>query len=327
MFNKHTKIQFYTLCFLLLNMALCFLANGQFPVTSHAFTANSFNNPAFSGLQEYVDVVTNYRNQWPGMGNAFATYKAGIDGFAINKSGIGAMISNDISGGGTFQNTGFDVFYTYNIKTSSHSNLVFSVQASLFQSVLNDQGITSIPEWNSFYVESPGTKESKIFPDFTFAMAFGNQNLKIGVATFHLLEPELIEQDPLSKIKRKYNVLAKYTKPINSRYNKKDMYIKPVFMIDYQNDFFTLFYGSSYQIGIFEPGIWLRQQFSTNNSSTIILSSKINYLNLYMVYTFDVMLTNSYLTLNNFGVHEVTLGYHIKYKGRKYKDGTINCPY
>lgn len=305
-------------------------SNAHDPISSHIFQSNSFVNPAFSGLHSSFDAVFNYRNQWPGLGNTFNTYKFGMEGFTFsNNMGIGLIASRDVTGGGAFSTTGFDLFYTYTINITPFSKIAFGLQSSIYQYTVNDKGITEIPNWaGSYYQDMPNSNNSVYYPDFASGIAYSSYNFKCALGINHIFEPMKLLNNSGYSLKRRFNFISTYEISMNSRFSKEQRYITPMIYIEIQDNARLLTYGSTYKSEIIEPGIWIRHELFSLKSSTIILSSKINFINLYIVYSFDINLMNSYLTLIKFGIHEVTLGYHIKYKEkRKNYRGTINCPY
>ena len=330
MYNLALKIRFIKR--LLVNIIVIVLINfkmtGQDPLSSHFFLHNSFYNPANAAFSETIDLIINYRNQLPGMGNAFSTYKAGFEGFSFeNNIGIGCLISRDITGGGVFSTTWFDTYYNYFFNINPFSKLAFALQASLYQTSINSSGISDVPQWSNYQLVV-SSDYVRYFPDFSAGVAYDSKKFRLSLGVLHLLSPHKYTNDDNSLLMRRIILSGYYKFKINSVFNREEKFLIPMFEFENQDEINYFSCGLLLNTGKFEPGVWFRNELLSFKSSVIILSSKINFLNLYIVYSFDALLTNSYITFSNYGIHEVTLGYHIKYKEkRKNKGGTINCPY
>lgn len=297
-------------------------------ISSHSFLFTPNTNPGFSALSEKSQIIINYRNQWPGLNNAFVTYKAGVFSLPLkNNLGFGFNLTNDISGDGIFTKSDFDFIFTYRLKTGLFSNIGFFIQPSLFQTKIQTKNIlkTEIPDWVENFSETQGFVENTINPDFATGFVYKSKKINFGFNLSHLLKPKINEQE---RIDMEYNIFFAYTKTTKNQFKSAKNRLEPMIMFSKRDKYSYLFTGVRYKMPMIEPGIYLRQSFSSINSSTLILSSKFIFLNLFMVYSFDAMLTNRSLTFNNFGVHEVTLGYQFEYKGkRNTKQEAIICPY
>ena len=95
-FRAYSGIQCFSLLMFAMVMSISFQTKGQDPHFSQ-FYANPLNlNPAFTGTSTLPRVIMNYRNQWPKLGNTFATYNLTYDRF-INSTtgGIGFRMMYD----------------------------------------------------------------------------------------------------------------------------------------------------------------------------------------------------------------------------------------
>lgn len=331
---KDTKISIYIIStFIFVYSPTIFnnLLLAQDPNTSHTFLNNSFDNPASTFFEEESNLTLNYRNQWPGLGNAFSTYKFGIGAYPIRgKSELGTTIVKESTGNGAFSFLSVNLYYTFPIKVNQYSDLVLGLQSSFVQNAIYQETLNNIPAWaDNHYTEgSIGVNNSHYYPDFATFLAYRFKNFHFGAMVSHLHQP--VKYNSLSNevLNRRYQLSFQYKKAISAPYRKHNPHIRPGLFIDIQENNKTITYGSSIELPTIEPGIWLKHEIFNFNSPTIVLSSKINFLYLYAVYSFDYIFNNFNVSINKFGVHEVTLGYHLKYKGKRKTDkGTINCPY
>jgi type IX secretion system PorP/SprF family membrane protein len=303
----------------------------QDPATSHIFLPSLLQNPSWSGLKPQSGLTMNYRNQWPGLGNAFVTYRFGAGPFAAgNKFMLGATLLNDLAGKGAFSLTGMNIFYLYPIELGYRNKLVLGLQTAFYQSIIRDNGIPDVPDWASSHYSAVNglPANTHYYPDFSASAAFAHDDISLGLQVGHLFQPDRYNTGDGLGIKRRYSLVASYRIQLQSPYSKDPGVLTPIINIDIQGNEKLIQYGAYLTKGILEPGIWIKHELFLMNYPSIILSSKINFLNLYILYSFDWIIKNNNLTFSNYGIQEVTLGYHFKYKGkRKNKGGTIICPY
>ncbi|MBL4703392.1 MAG: PorP/SprF family type IX secretion system membrane protein, partial [Flavobacteriales bacterium] len=79
------------------------------------FYANPvYLNPAMVGLRKCATVTLNYRNQWPGINDAYITYSTAYDQYAEKlQGGIGFNVFHDRAGSGRLMTTAASGAYAY----------------------------------------------------------------------------------------------------------------------------------------------------------------------------------------------------------------------
>src|ERR1044071_7690959 len=71
----------------------------QDPAFSQYYSAPLFLNPAFAGSTPSYRFISNYRNQWPGVGAGFKTAAFSFDMMLPElKSGVGLLFTSDQAG-------------------------------------------------------------------------------------------------------------------------------------------------------------------------------------------------------------------------------------
>lgn len=149
------------------------IASAQDPMFSQFMFKQLYFNPANAGTTATPRLIGGYRNQWPGMNNAFSTYYLSYDQ-KINslKSGIGISVMRDNIGNSVFNVTGFDFNYNYQTELTREINISFGISAGLYQKALHS-GNVILPDQSPFQSGNstaviPG--ENRWYPDFAFGI-------------------------------------------------------------------------------------------------------------------------------------------------------------
>jgi type IX secretion system PorP/SprF family membrane protein len=91
----------------------------QDPMFSQFMFSQTYFNPAYAGTSPNPRIIGGYRNQWPGMNNAFSTYYLSYDQLIKDiNSGVGISLSRDAISNANFNVTGLDVSYNYQFNSS-----------------------------------------------------------------------------------------------------------------------------------------------------------------------------------------------------------------
>ena len=95
-------------------------------------------NPAFAGTQVCPRFVMNYRNQWPGIQNAFNTVSASYDKHYDGiQGGLGFQIFNDTEADGAFSNLRTAISYSYRLEINHKLSLRAGFEAAYDQKSIN----------------------------------------------------------------------------------------------------------------------------------------------------------------------------------------------
>lgn len=104
-------------CALLLSLGFYVNSFGQDPVFSQYYHAPLQTNPAFTGTTELPRIGMHYRNQWPNLPNAYATYMVTADQFVPTlNSGFGITAMGDIAGDGIYKTLSLSGLYSYRLE-------------------------------------------------------------------------------------------------------------------------------------------------------------------------------------------------------------------
>ena len=314
-----------------------FINNGAI-VLSQDFYFSDFQhnliyyNPAYAGIKTITEVSATYRNQWPGLSNAFITYGTSyIQPLDVLHGGVAVKVTNDDLGGGTIRNTAINAIYsyyidvnrdfkisaglqtTYNFKNFSPGNLIFESDFS------NSNGATIPTENLAAY--------SRKYLDFGVGfMGTYSDRYTFGFAVHHLMQPkESFSMTNDDILHRKYTVHFSAEIPLVSAYQIEGPRLNPGIIFEQQYVYQHLTYGSNLNFNPIFCGIWLRQNLSFNFDALIFLLG-ISQTNYTFAYTYDVNLSGGKFFSPKMGAHEVTFLLHFQYKSKRKKMRAIKCP-
>lgn len=303
----------------------------QDPQYSQFMFNQLYFNPAFAGNTQYPRVIGGYRNQWPGLGNAFVSYYASFDQyFDFIGGGLGLGMARDIQGNGVFSKTSFDLMYSYPMEISGDMSANLGFQGSVVQKSLNGSKLVlgdQSPYTNTSITENIGS-QSKIYPDFSAGISFlYKEQYQVNFSVSHLNRPN--ETNGSSYI---YPLPVRFTVQVLSQYpskrsnrNDERIILRPGIMAQIQktNNFFG--WGLNMMYSSFTGGIWFRND-ATPSLNTLILLAGYSYGGFSVYYSYDSWFPKNYQQVKNYGAHEVTFIYLFEYNDPRKKMRTVKCP-
>ncbi|MBT4776564.1 MAG: PorP/SprF family type IX secretion system membrane protein, partial [Crocinitomicaceae bacterium] len=103
----------------LLSVLIALSSTGQDAHFTQFYANPVYLNPALAGLRGCPTVTMNYRNQWPGIKDAYTTYSTSFDKYSEKlKGGVGVNVFHDRSGGGRLMTTAASAVYAYQYQIS-----------------------------------------------------------------------------------------------------------------------------------------------------------------------------------------------------------------
>lgn len=304
-------------------------SKAQDPMFSQFMFKQLYFNPANAGTTENARVMGGYRNQWPGMDNAFTTYYLSYDqSISVISSGIGVSVLRDVVGNGTFNVTGIDLNYNYQTKINRDLNISFGLSGSLYQRARNAANLILPNE--SPYEPGPQaeniTSESKWYPDFGFGVySLFRKKHWISVAMHHLNKPNVSLNDDIIRYPMRFTF--QYVTEIHKyvgKFSEKIMIFKPGIIYQQQARYNYISVGSNFEYQPLLYGVWLRSDHNFSVESLILLVG-YSVSNVKLVYSYDMRLINFSKNIINNGAHEVTFQVDFKYNERK-KMRQVKCP-
>jgi type IX secretion system PorP/SprF family membrane protein len=304
---------------------------GQDAIFSQTNHHQLFINPAYSGNSPYPRLMMGYRNQWPGLGNAYVSYYVSYDQY-INgiSSNFGVSLNRDIQGNGTISRTSGELCYSYPIDLTENTIVSLGLQVGIVQKKITTSDL-QLPDQNPYTGSTSQEiipEQSKIFPDFAAGATFyfGEQYL-LGFAVHHINSPQESEgtiYNYTTPMQLNIQALANFSfKKPNRSIN--DISLSPGIYAQFQQNFNFITWGSNIRYNGLISGLWFRNNTSFTLNTLIV---QLGYTTgaLSFVYSFDAWTPINKQQFKIYGAHEVTFISHFKYNDPKKKMKTIKCP-
>ncbi len=287
----------------------------QDPVYSQFYAAPLQMNAALTGTTYAPRIMLNYRNQWPGMMNAYVTYSAAYDQYveAIN-SGFGVSIMADAAGDGVYRTTGIGGHYAYSLQLTESIFLRGGLEANYHQIRLDWDRLIFPGDIDPFDGVIDG-QNSEPRPDQltnshislgTGVLAYARYGY-IGVSLKHLNSPDesfLDVNSIASIVPIRLGVQAGGQIPITDHPQKRDVqYISPNIVFLKQGEFTQVNMGAFLRINSIYGGAWYRH--AGTNSDAIIAMAGVQFGVFRFAYSYDI--TVSGLAGVSGGAHEISL--------------------
>lgn len=287
------------------------------------FYANPlYLNPAFAGSSKCPRIVTNYRNQWPGISGNFVTYSASYDQ-RVDKlnGGIGFLVTNDRAGQGTLNTTNISGIYSYQLNITREFSIQAALQGTYAQKALDRSKLTfndMIDNKDGFVfgtAEKNGSQKINNFDISTGILGFSKKYFA-GVSFHHLTRPNESFNGGSSPLPMKITAHAGAIIPLQG--SGGDATISPNIIYQSQGKFQQLNLGVYLTKGPIVGGLWYR------NKDSFIALVGIQKDMYKFGYSYDV--TVSRLSQKTAGSHELSFAYVMDCKSKKKKFSTISCP-
>ncbi len=317
-------------------MELC----AQDPHFSQFFVNSLYLSPSFAGSTRGSRLITDVRDQWPGIPGSFFTTTLSFDHFIPNlNSGVGLLLMKDVAGTGRLGSLQMGVQYTYQFRVfknyqvrpgihfyRSNRNIQFD------RLVFNDQ--LTLTGVSGGTVEVPPLKQVG-YVDFASSVMIYNSTEWLGFTWDHMLEPNQSILDGYSKIKTKYSLFAGKKFFINgktSEFNEES--INAWFHYRAQGKYDQVDIGAYWIrmpliLGLWYRGIPVLKSYKKGyqNNDAIIMQVGYVWKEFKFGYSYDI--TISRLIANTFGSHEITIVYEFNQNQRmnkKTRKVIIPCP-
>ncbi|KEO75533.1 PorP/SprF family type IX secretion system membrane protein [Anditalea andensis] len=324
-----------------------FRALGQDVQYSQFYAAPMYLNPAFAGSAELTRVGLNYRNQWPGLDHTFNSYSAYIDHYMFDiNSGIGLQFNGSQESRSSLSTMEVGLVYSYRLQLGFNNFLRFGGQASYVSRdayfgdvVLGTQMDISRGIITDRYEGQLAVDSRRQFADFSFGMLFNNDHVWLGLAGFHLNQPNMsFLDDQISILPMKLSAHGgiRINLPeggVNNylNYSRQQRALLFAFNFRQQQPFNQLEVGSQLVLEPITLGVWYRGlpvKYSLPNNEAIIASFGFTFDTGFDIgYSFDF--NTSRLGLRDSGgAHEVSLRYSFLYgnaKDRNRKSTVLPC--
>jgi type IX secretion system PorP/SprF family membrane protein len=287
------------------------------------FYANPlYLNPAFAGTARCPRICLNYRNEWPGLNNAYITYSASYDQHVNNLSGgIGILATSDRAGDGTLTTNRISGIYSYQLQVNREFTMKFALEGTYHQKSLDWSKLTfgdMIDRrrgfvWNTNEIQVSNRTQAV---DVSAGILGYSKRYFFGFAAHHITQPEegfITKQNV--KLPVKFTGHAGAMIPLEKG---NETYISPNILYQRQQDFQQLNLGLYFVKDKIVGGLWYRNQ----DAFIVLIGFQTKYFK--AGYSYDV--TVSKLANVSAGSHEISMQLQFECKPKKRKFRTVSCP-
>ena len=307
----------------LLSVLIALSSTGQDAHFTQFYANPVYLNPALAGLRGCPTVTMNYRNQWPGIKDAYTTYSTSFDKYSEKlKGGVGVNVFHDRSGGGRLTTTAASAVYAYQYQISKKITIKLGGKATYVNKSI---------DWNRLvfgdmidaregivYGTQQQFGEPVHYADFSAGALLYTDYFFGGFAVDHLTKPaEGLLNRYATSLPRKYTFHAGANIPLG-KMRKMNRAISPNIMITKQNEFTQVNVGMYLRLRELVVGTWYR------NKDSFILLAGIETSKFKFAYSYDV--TTSGILQQSMGSHELSYSIFIPCSNKKKKFRTLHCP-
>lgn len=311
-------------------------ANGQDPIFSQSYATPLYLSPSFTGLTNGSRASMSYRNQWPGVGNAFKSFALSYDQYLADyRSGIGLLMLRDDRGGGILVTQDVGFLYSYEIPINNeifvrpgiqfkYSERKIDPQKMVFYDNLGQQGEVLPGQVASFDHEA-----YRKFDAAASAMIYSD-NFWFGFTIDHLVKNNVSFSDLETIVPMRTSVFGGYKFVYRNGYrNVDEQSVTIVANYTAQQNFNQLetglyWYLNPMEVGLLYRGIPVSNAAGLSNSDALVMIFGINLGSMRFAYSYDLSMSD--LAGYSNGANEVSLIYRFNQASKKdAKRGAIPC--
>ncbi len=310
--------------------------HAQDPQFSQFYANPVYLNPAFTGKTFEHRLITNYRNQWLGVSNAYASYAVGYDYNAINKNvGLGLQITRDVAGTTGLNNSSAGMSIAWRGDVMRDLELRGGAMISYnFLRLKNDRLVFNDQLYYGSAVSAEYENYSyRNYADFNAGFLFLSEKWWAGLSALHIARPDVdLSGSGGARLPVKWSAHGGYRFMQEKSGSAIKKYISPVLHYRHQKKFDQLDVGVYYyrfpmQLGLWYRGLPVKRYNATikNHDALVVLAGfEIEKYNLKIGYSYDLPLTK--LISNTSGSHELSIIWEIAKKSRRARRTVISVP-
>ena len=292
----------------------------QDPVFSQFYAHPLGVNPAFAGKTEGGSVALNYRNQWPGINQAYVTYAASYDQyFSYINSGFGLSVLTDDAGRGLYKTTDVSLYYSYNIRYNRNLQMRLGIEAGYINSRVDWSRLVFLDQLDpEFGALSPGGlpyPTDEIPPldgnavsvlDVGMGLLVYNDKFYGGLALKHLNSPQFsflkINEDLIEGLPLTLSLHGGAELNLRTLGKRGQVFLSPNFQYLNQGGFNQLNIGTIFRYYKIGTGVWYRHTSVNPDALIFLIEGRQN--NFRVTYSFDMTLSRLQGTG---GAHEISV--------------------
>ena len=297
------------------------------------FSVNlSYINPAFVSSIAASEASVTYRNQWPGLQDAFVTYGASFSVPMIKyQSGIGIYFLNDVLGGGILTSTSVNASYAYRIKINPDITLNAGLGASYYLKKLDTDNLI----FESDIINNQAnTRGHEIFEtvrgrfwDFTLGFLAEIYDVaSLGFSVQHITQPKSYFSSADNNVLfRNYTLYASGDILLANMYKPGAPVLTPSILFQKCRQDNQLVYGAGLSMSYLSFGLYVKNNIRFSFSS-LTASAGFVQPGYKLFYSYDINLTSNNLLSYKMGAHEATFILMIKHREKRRINKAIKYP-
>ncbi len=301
----------------ILMLSVVFATRAQDPHFSQYYANPMYLNPSLAGAGLCGGRMNlNYRNQWPGVPNAYSTFAASYDqAFRDNQGGFGLLFLNDVAGDGFLTTNHIGGSYAYRITLGRNWQLQAGIQGTYMERSIDFGRLRfgdQIDPNNGFVWPTqerlPGNNKISMF-SVSSGLTLFSRTFFAGFAVHHMNQPNQSffgTSGPGTFLPRKYTLHAGATlKPVTRPGQTAAWSISPNIMLQQQEQFSQLNLGFYFNKGPLITGLWFRQ--TQPNADAFVALVGFRFGDFQMGYSYDVTVSKAKAVTA--GSHELSISY------------------
>jgi type IX secretion system PorP/SprF family membrane protein len=321
-------------------------ASAQDPIFSQFYSTPLQLNPAFAGVTYAPRITLNYRNQYPNLPNAYATYAATYEQSveALN-SGFGLIAMTDAAGDGIYKTTRISGVFGYKVRIRKEHVVKFGVQAGVIQSSVDWDRLVFPDQLDEVYGQTDGAGNTLIseemrpeslnrtIPDISAGILYYSPRFHAGFSVKHLNSPDddllLINNNLQAGLPLRFTVHGGWEVILEQGNNRRPpTFISPNVMFAKQGDFGQINGGVYAGVRQFFGGLWYRHTFSNPDAIIALVGYKVGVMRI--GYSFDLTISElANAPGGTGGTHEISLSFNFEdskeFKRRKAARRYVDC--
>ena len=295
---------------------------GQDPVFSQYYAAPLQSNPAFAGNTLLPRFGMHYRNQWPGLPNAYATYMVSYDQFVpLLNSGFGLTATGDVAGDGIYKTLAVSGLYSYRLEFSDGVYAKLGIEGTYLQRSLDWDRLVFYDQLDP--VSGPldpsgnpnlsGEQRPEDLVrgnvDFSAGLLVYSPTFYAGFSMNHLTTPDEgflgINDNLYLGLPMRLSLMAGYQWSLDNR-RDSETFLSPNVLYSRQGGFSQINAGMYGQFGLVFAGAWYRH--SRVNPDAVIALVGLQQGILKVGYSFDLTVSGA---SGLGGAHEISLIFNL----------------
>lgn len=284
-------------------------------------------NPAWAGTVPHWRASVLYRQQWYNVNGGIQSFFGGFDyNLGTGRGALGGWIKQDRVGSLNANNLEVAAIYSYRVQFSNEWQLSMAGQLSYGQRSQGMDGLRFEDAMLSGNVTAEKFGNYTVrYPDFGTGFVAYNSKMWLGLAAYHLLQPNISVTTIQDKMPIRITAQLGYRIALNEEHT-----LIPSAIIQYQSPFLQADAGVNWEWDFLYAGVWYRG-LPTRSGTQLLPSSALALVSGFKVENWQFGVSYDFALASLVGVggsYEISLTYMPKYDLRRSARGReeVKCP-